>query len=51
MGPGVTPVITWEGKGLGKFTSGDPTDELKDRQTNDLFDSWMTGDARCAPER
>jgi hypothetical protein len=51
MGPGVTPVITWEGNGLGKFTPGDPTDELKDRQTNDLFDSWMTGDARCAPER
>ena len=51
MGPGVTPVITWEGKGLGKFTASDPTDELKDRQTNELFDSWMTDDARCAPER
>jgi hypothetical protein len=47
----VTPVITWEGKGLGKFTPGNAADAVKDSETNELFDSWMTGDARCAPER
>jgi hypothetical protein len=51
MGPGVTPVISWEDKGLGNFKAGNAANELKDRDSNQLFDAWMTGDARCAPER
>lgn len=51
MGPGVTPVIQWEGKGLGRFRPGDPTDALKDRESNALFDDWMRGDVKCASER
>ncbi len=50
MGPGVTPVLRWLGKGLGKFRPGDPTDSLKDSESNTLFDEWMAGDAKCAPE-
>jgi hypothetical protein len=50
-GPGVTPVITWEGKGLGKFTSGNSADEQRERESNQLFDEWMAGDDRCARER
>jgi hypothetical protein len=50
-GPGVTPVIAWEGKGLGRFTPGNAADQEKDSESNQLFDEWMAGDARCAPER
>jgi hypothetical protein len=50
-GPGVTPVIAWESKGLGPFTPGDADDERTERRANELFDEWMAGDERCAPER
>jgi hypothetical protein len=51
MGPGVTPVIQWRGKGLGKYKAGDAADRVEDRRSNELFDAWLTGDKRCAPER
>jgi hypothetical protein len=51
MGPGVTPVIQWRGKGLGRYNPGDATDALEDRQSNALFDAWMAADRRCAGER
>jgi hypothetical protein len=45
MGPGVTPVVAWEGAGLGRF------DPARDGELNRLFDRVMAGDAICAPER
>ena len=51
MGPGVTPVIQWRGKGLGKYRPGNPAAALQDRRSNLLFDAWMAGDRKCASER
>ena len=46
MGPGVTPVIQWEGPALGRY---DPT---RDAQFNALFDRIVGPDDRvCVPER
>ncbi|HEY5871748.1 MAG TPA: hypothetical protein VIT46_00805, partial [Gaiellaceae bacterium] len=45
MGPGVTPDIQWEGAALG------PYDPAADRALNTLFDSLLTGDNVCKPER
>ena len=35
MGPGVTPVVRWEGKGLGRYNAP------ADRAFNRLFDRWV----------
>ena len=45
MGPGVTPVIQWEGPGL---TSAD---RAAAASITAVFDQLMAGDRRCAPER
>ena len=45
MGPGVTPVIQWEGPGL---TSAD---RAAAASITAVFDEVMAGDARCAGER
>jgi hypothetical protein len=46
MGPGVTPVVRWEGKGLGRF------DRAEDAIYNGLFDRIVGGDDRvCTNER
>jgi hypothetical protein len=45
MGPGVTPVIEWEGPGL---TAADRASAASITAT---FDQLMAGDARCAAER
>jgi hypothetical protein len=45
MGPGVTPVVQWEGPGLG------PYDRARDSSFNELFDSYLAGDPACASER
>jgi hypothetical protein len=45
MGPGVTPIIQWEGPGLG------PYDPARDEVFNGLFDEMMAGDRICARER
>jgi hypothetical protein len=45
MGPGVTPVIQWEGRGL---TSAD---RASAGSITAIFDELMAGDARCAAER
>jgi hypothetical protein len=45
MGPGVTPVIQWEGTGAGRF------DAARDAQLDALFDRLMAGDRICAGER
>lgn len=45
MGPGVTPVVTWEANGLGGY------DASRYGELNALFDRLMAGDAACAAER
>ena len=45
MGPGVTPVIQWEGLGLGSY------DRTRDASFNALFDSYLADDSVCARER
>ena len=45
MGPGVTPVVAWEGPGL---TSADRDST---GPVTAVFDELMAGDARCAAER
>jgi hypothetical protein len=45
MGPGVTPVLQWEGAGLGRY------DPVADGRLNELFDSMLAGDRVCATER
>jgi hypothetical protein len=45
MGPGVTPVITWEGPGLSE------QDKARDGDFDALFDRVMAGDGICASER
>lgn len=45
MGPGVTPVIQWEGAGPGAY------DAERDERFNWTFDRLMAGDRICARER
>jgi hypothetical protein len=45
MGPGVTPVLRWEGARLG------PYDRERDAAINRIFDDILGGDEKCAPER
>ena len=46
MGPGVTPVVQWEGEGLGRY------DPEKDKAFNAIFDRIVGPDDRvCKPER
>ena len=45
MGPGVTPLIQWDGPGLTN------ADKANDPEYNKHFDDMMAGDKICAPER
>ena len=46
MGPGVTPVVQWEGAGLGRF------DARQDAVFNAVFDRLVGPDDKyCAAER
>ncbi|MBD0329619.1 MAG: hypothetical protein ICV64_05900 [Thermoleophilia bacterium] len=45
MGPGVTPIVQWEGRGLGPFNPA--VDEL----FNTVFDRFLSGDPVCTRER
>jgi len=45
MGPGVTPIVQWEGPRLGAF------DAARQAAATRLFDELLGGDAHCAPER
>jgi hypothetical protein len=45
MGPGVTPVLRWEGARLGAY------DRDRDAAINRIFDDILGGDEKCAPER
>jgi hypothetical protein len=44
-GPGVTPIVEWEGPRLG------PYDPARDAEINAIFDRVLGGDRRCAKER
>jgi hypothetical protein len=45
VGPGVTPIVSWEGPRLG------PYDPVVDAKVNAVFDQIMKGDKVCAKER
>lgn len=45
MGPGVTPVVRWEGPQLGRF------DPVLQADATRLFDALLGNDLHCAPER
>lgn len=45
MGPGVTPVVRWEGERLG------PYNRARDSAINRVFDDVLGGDEKCAGER
>ena len=46
MGPGVTPIVQWEGAGLGRY------DSSADRAFNTLFDRLVgPSDDACRAER
>jgi hypothetical protein len=51
MGPGVTPVLMWEGSGLPRFNAGDPSHHALETQANATFDRVMAGDRTCSRER
>jgi hypothetical protein len=45
MGPGVTPIVQWEGAGLGGY------DPVRDQLFNSVFDRFLSGDRVCVRER
>ena len=45
MGPGVTPIVQWEGPRLGSF------DRAQNAEETAVFDQILGGDKHCAPER
>jgi hypothetical protein len=51
MGPGVTPVLMWEGPGLPRFNGGDASHHSVEAQANAAFDRVMAGDRICSRER
>jgi hypothetical protein len=51
MGPGVTPVLMWEGPGLPSFNGGDPNHTAAEAEANAAFDRVMAGDRICRNER
>jgi hypothetical protein len=50
MGPGVTPVVQWEGPGLQSWT-GSASQQATQAKARDLWDQIMAGDQKCAPEK
>jgi hypothetical protein len=50
MGPGVTPVLMWEGTGLPQF-NGSGAHHTIEANANATFDRVMAGDRICARER
>jgi hypothetical protein len=51
MGPGVTPVLMWEGPGLPNFNGSDPNHTAAEAEANAAFDRVMAGDRICRNER
>ena len=51
MGPGVTPVVTWESSGLPAYNHSSADHRTTERRANEAFDRIMAGDRVCARER
>jgi hypothetical protein len=51
MGPGVTPVLTWEGAGLPRYNPANPDHVRTEVEANATFDRVMAGDRICRNER
>ncbi len=49
MGPGVTPVVEWEGEGLEPW-SGSADQLAAQEAANELWDGFMLDDVKCEPE-
>jgi hypothetical protein len=49
MGPGVTPVVSWQGDGLQTWAGGD-SQRATQAAADALWSSFMTGDQQCAAE-
>jgi hypothetical protein len=45
MGPGLTPIVQWEGARLGQY------DRARNAETSAVFDQILGADKHCAPER
>lgn len=45
MGPGLTPLVQWEGAKLGPF------DAAAQARATQAFDQILAGDRHCTPER
>ena len=50
MGPGVTPVVSWQGDGLAPWTGSDSQQTVQAGAAT-LWSELMAGDAHCAPEQ
>jgi hypothetical protein len=51
VGPGVTPIVQWEGTGLPAYNPGNPDHVATDARANAAFDRLMAGDRVCRNER
>jgi hypothetical protein len=51
MGPGVAPVLAWEGAGLPSFDGGNPAHHALEAKANADFDRVMASDRICSGER
>ena len=51
MGPGVTPVLSWEGAGLPPFNGTNVAHVASENQVNAAFDRVMATDRICSRER
>jgi hypothetical protein len=49
MGPGVTPIVQWQGDGVFPWT-GTADQQAQETAADALWAQFMTGDAQCAPE-
>ena len=49
LGPGVTPIVVWEGEGLSDYNRGNPADVDYERQMNDIGDGLAAGDLSRTP--
>ena len=50
MGPGVTPVVSWQGDGLLPWTGND-SQQATQASAAALWANVMSGDSQCAPEQ
>jgi hypothetical protein len=51
VGPGVTPIVQWEGAGLPAYNAGNPDHVATEVRANAAFDRLMADDRVCRNER